>query len=96
MDNICFPDQGTKLEVESILREVCERVLEDTSISREKAELRAVALQLLGEAYTSVKKEEPNQPPGSKGFGDESEYVRVDTKSSRARESQPRHTQDGR
>jgi hypothetical protein len=56
-----------------------------------------VALQLLGEAYMSVKKEEPNQPAGSKGFGGDSEYVRVDTKSSRAKESQPRHyPQDGR
>jgi len=76
--------------VESILREVCERVLEDTSISREKAELRAVALQLLGEAYMSVKKEEP--AAGSKGFGSDSEYVRVDTKSS----SRAKGTQDGR
>jgi len=86
--------------VESILREVCERVLEDTSITREKAELRAVALQLLGEAYMNVKKEdEPTLgggAAGSKGFGSDSEYVRVDTKSSRAKETQPRHAQDGR
>lgn len=33
--------KGTKLEVESILRETCERVLTDPNISREKAQLRA-------------------------------------------------------
>lgn len=69
--------KGTKLEVESVLRETCDRVLGDSSISRQKAQLRAVALQILGEAYMSVKKEE---------HGEESEYVRVETKSSRARE----------
>lgn len=69
--------KGTKLEVESVLRETCDRVLGDSSISRQKAQLRAVALQILGEAYMLVKKEE---------HGEESEYVRVETKSSRARE----------
>jgi len=48
--------KGTKLEVESILRETCERVLEDPTITREKAQLRAVALQMLGEAFMNVKK----------------------------------------
>lgn len=60
-----------------MLRETCDRVLGDSSISRQKAQLRAVALQILGEAYMLVKKEE---------HGEESEYVRVETKSSRARE----------
>lgn len=72
-------EQGTKLEVESVLRETCDRVLGDPSITREKAQLRAVALQILGEAYMAVKKEE---------HGEESEYVRVETKSSRAREKE--------
>ena len=74
LTNIC---QGTKLEVESILRETCDRLLSDPAISREKAQLRAVALQILGEAYMNVKKDAPE---------DGSDYVKIDTKSSRARE----------
>ncbi|KAF7416223.1 hypothetical protein PC9H_002488 [Pleurotus ostreatus] len=70
--------KGTKLEIESVLRETCDRVLSDPSVPREKLQLRAVALQLLGEAYMAVKKD---------GEGvDETEYVRVETKGSRARE----------
>jgi hypothetical protein len=67
--------QGTKLEIESVLRETCERVLSDPDISRPKAQLRAIALQILGEAYMSVKKEGQ----------DDSDYVRIETKSSRER-----------
>ncbi|KAF9522873.1 X-domain of DnaJ-containing-domain-containing protein [Crepidotus variabilis] len=86
--------KGTKLEVESVLREVCERILEDPNISREKAQLRAVALQMLGEAFMSVKKEDgaPSSPfVGGRGFEDD--YVKVDTKSSKARDGQ--HTPGG-
>ncbi|KAK0234724.1 X-domain of DnaJ-containing-domain-containing protein [Armillaria nabsnona] len=72
--------KGTKLEIESILRETCDRVLEDPNITRDKAQMRAVAMQILGEVYMSVKKE------NGQGQLDEGEYVRVDTKSSRARE----------
>ncbi|KAF8903572.1 DnaJ-domain-containing protein [Mucidula mucida] len=75
--------KGTKLEVESVLRETCDHVLEDPAISRDKAQMRAVALQILGEAYMSVKKDKESI--------DESEYVRVDTKTSREREKQ-KHT----
>lgn len=64
---------------------MCERVLEDMSISQAKAQLRAVALQILGEAYMSVKKEEADHP-SPRNLGDDSEYVRVDTKSSKTRE----------
>ncbi|ESK98220.1 chaperone regulator [Moniliophthora roreri MCA 2997] len=70
--------KGAKLEIESVLRETCDRVLEDPSISRDKALFRATALQMLGEAYMSVAK---------RATWDDSEYVRVDTKSSRAREN---------
>lgn len=70
--------KGTKLEVESVLRETCDRVLEDPNITPDKAHLRAVALQILGEAYLGVRKEGQ--------VGDDSDYVRVDTKSSRAKE----------
>ncbi|KAG6889620.1 hypothetical protein C0992_004576 [Termitomyces sp. T32_za158] len=70
--------KGTKLEIESVLRETCDNVLEDSSISRDKAQLRAVALQILGEAFMAARKDDvPNE---------ESEYVKVETKNSRARE----------
>ncbi|KAJ4488950.1 X-domain of DnaJ-containing-domain-containing protein [Lentinula edodes] len=53
--------KGAKLEIDSVLREVCDRILlleaEDpssSSIGREKAVLRAAALQILGEAYMGV------------------------------------------
>ncbi|TCD67705.1 hypothetical protein EIP91_012001 [Steccherinum ochraceum] len=74
--------KGTKLEIESVLRETCDRVLEDPAIPRDKSLLRAVALQILGEAYMAVQKDE------EAGRNEESEYVKVDTKNSRQRDSQ--------
>jgi len=66
-------------------------VLDDPTLSRAKAELRAVALQMLGEAYMSVKKDsDAASGPGGDGKGEDSDYVRVDTKSSRARDGQGR------
>ena len=67
--------QGAKLEIESVLRETCDKVLEDPSITPAKANLRAVALQILGEAYVSVRKVDEERR-------EESEYVRIDTKGS--------------
>nr|VWP00319.1 Calcium/proton exchanger [Ganoderma boninense] len=72
--------KGTKLEIESVLRETCDRVLEDPAIARSKMQLRAIALQILGEAYMSVVKDEDVAR-------EESEYVRVETKNSRKRDS---------
>ncbi|RDX50780.1 DnaJ-domain-containing protein [Lentinus brumalis] len=72
--------KGTKLEIESVLRETCDRILEDPSIPRQRAQLRAVALQILGEAYMSVRKDEEEAQ-------EESEYVRVETNNSRKRDS---------
>ncbi|KAF8152371.1 X-domain of DnaJ-containing-domain-containing protein [Crassisporium funariophilum] len=72
--------KGTKLEVESILRETCERVLSDPGITSQKAQLRAVAMQMLGEAYMNVKKDDA-------GAKEDSEYVKIDTKHSRARDA---------
>ncbi|KAF8127861.1 DnaJ-domain-containing protein [Boletus edulis] len=74
--------KGTKLEIESVLREACDRILEDMTVPRTKATLRAVALQIIGEAYVAVKKDPDNSPP------DESEYVRVETRPSRERDRQ--------
>jgi len=68
--------KGTKLEVESVLRETCDRVLGDPSIPREKAYLRAVALQMLGQSYAEVRNEQDEAKA-------DSEYVRVETKNSR-------------
>lgn len=76
--------KGAKLEIESVLRETCDRVLEDPSIPRAKATLRAVAMQILGEAYMGVKKDADQL----EGAAEESEYVRVETKNSRKRDSQ--------
>ncbi|KAG2018724.1 DnaJ domain-containing protein, variant 2 [Coprinopsis cinerea AmutBmut pab1-1] len=55
--------KGTKLEIESILREVCDRVLSEPSLSRDKLALRAVALQMLGEAYMNVKPDPDSTSP---------------------------------
>ncbi len=63
-----------------MLRETCDRVLEDPSIPRSKMQLRAIALQILGEAYMGVVKDEDVAR-------EESEYVRVETKNSRKRDS---------
>ncbi|KAJ6510449.1 X-domain of DnaJ-containing-domain-containing protein [Mycena sanguinolenta] len=68
--------KGAKLEIESVLRETCERVLEDPTITRDKANLRAVAMQILGEAYAAVSKDTP-------AIGDDSEYVRIETRRNR-------------
>lgn len=65
------------MEIESVLRETCDRVLDDPAIPPAKSQLRAVALQVLGDAYAAVKKD---------AGAEDSEYVRVDTKSSRERE----------
>ncbi|KAH9895736.1 DnaJ-domain-containing protein [Cubamyces lactineus] len=72
--------KGAKLEIESVLRETCDRLLEDPNVPRVKTQLRAVALQILGEAYMSVRKEEDERR-------EESEYVRIETSGSRKRDS---------
>ncbi|KAG6834425.1 hypothetical protein H0H93_009717 [Arthromyces matolae] len=43
-----------KEDIELVIRETCDAVLKDPEISREKAQLRAVALQIMGEAFLSV------------------------------------------
>ncbi|KAF8583662.1 DnaJ-domain-containing protein [Ramaria rubella] len=85
--------KGAKLEIESILRETCERVLSPGTVpspqspsspphhapvSREKLHLRAVALQIMGEAFMAVRKD------GS----EEADYVRIESQASRQREMQ--------
>lgn len=63
--------------MEAVVREACEQVLIDPSISHEKRVLRATALNLAAEAFLSIKKE-------SEAIG---EFVKVDTASSKQRES---------
>ncbi|MCO5566012.1 hypothetical protein L7F22_019687 [Adiantum nelumboides] len=63
--------KGAKLEVESIIREVSERVLYDQNVSKETQRLRATALGIVGEVYASVKAD-------TKNLDDES-YVKIDT-----------------
>lgn len=47
--------KGAKLEVESVIREVSERVLYDGSVSKQTQRLRAEALGIVGEVYMNVK-----------------------------------------
>ncbi|EIW70101.1 hypothetical protein TREMEDRAFT_68484 [Tremella mesenterica DSM 1558] len=67
--------KGVKLEVESIVRETAEKVLSDPRVSKEKREMRAVALELMAEAFLSVRE------------GKEEDFVKVDTPASKQRES---------
>ncbi len=46
--------KGAKLEVESVVREVCDKVLYDVSVPQGKRDLRAVALQMMGEVSAAV------------------------------------------
>ncbi|KAH9966296.1 DnaJ-domain-containing protein [Russula compacta] len=70
--------KGAKLEIDSVLRETCDRVLNDPTISSNTAILRAAALQILGNAFMAVRNERDEAR-------DDSEYVRIETKSSRQR-----------
>ncbi|KAL1742967.1 X-domain of DnaJ-containing-domain-containing protein [Schizophyllum fasciatum] len=71
--------KGTKLEIESVLRETCDRVLEEPGLAPGMAQLRAVALQIMGEEFMAVQK------PSEGGLGEDSEYVRVESRGSRGR-----------
>lgn len=69
--------QGAKLEVESVIREVCDRVLvnlapeEANVVSASTLRKRAVALGILGDVYASTKRDPnaPEGPLGAFGFG---------------------------
>jgi hypothetical protein len=85
--NVLLSRQGAKLEIDSILRETCDRVLNDPAISRNTAVLRAAALQILGDTFMAVRNERDEAR-------DDGEYVRIETKSSRQR-AQSRVTPGG-
>ncbi|KAJ3260292.1 hypothetical protein HK103_000927 [Boothiomyces macroporosus] len=50
--------RGSKLEVEAVVREVCDATLGDESVSTEVRRRRAVALRVLGEVYEKATKAE--------------------------------------
>lgn len=41
--------KGAKMEVESVIRETCDKVLSDPTVSRQKRDLRAAALGLMAD-----------------------------------------------
>lgn len=64
-----------KLDIESVLRETCDRVLSDPSLHPSKLHHQAEAMRILGEAYLGVKKYDRS----------EEDYVRIETRASRER-----------
>ncbi|KAJ9092942.1 hypothetical protein QFC19_008540 [Naganishia cerealis] len=59
--------KGAKLEVEGVIRNVCDEVLNDKNVTAKTRDLRATALKLMGEAFISIKKsgEEEQAKPAS-------------------------------
>jgi len=47
--------QGSKLEVESVLKSVCDRILGDKSLDSLEKKRRADGLKIIGEIYRSAK-----------------------------------------
>ncbi|PVU99848.1 hypothetical protein BB559_000362 [Furculomyces boomerangus] len=54
--------KGGKLEIESILREVCDKALYDSSVSKDTCKKRAIGLKTMGKVYSAVI-QDPNQEP---------------------------------
>ncbi|KAI8800607.1 X-domain of DnaJ-containing-domain-containing protein [Cladochytrium replicatum] len=50
--------RGSKLEVEAVLREVCDKVLGDEKVGKEVRKRRAEAMRVLGEEYGNAKVED--------------------------------------
>ncbi|KAH9461855.1 hypothetical protein KEM48_009691 [Puccinia striiformis f. sp. tritici PST-130] len=65
---------GAKLEVESVIREVCDRLLEEPGVSREVIRKRAVALGILGSVFETAKSKNGEDTLA----GLENGYVKVD------------------
>jgi hypothetical protein len=61
-----------------VLRETCDRVLNDSTISRDTAVLRAGALQILGDVFSAVRNDRDEAR-------DDGEYAKIETKNSRQR-----------
>ncbi|WVW80778.1 hypothetical protein I302_102764 [Kwoniella bestiolae CBS 10118] len=71
--------KGAKLEVESVVRETCEKVLTEPSVPKEKLHMRAYALGLMADAYLAIRKD-GESPPAE-------EFVKVDTPASKQRDA---------
>ncbi|KAK8850582.1 hypothetical protein IAR55_004501 [Kwoniella newhampshirensis] len=71
--------KGAKLEVESVVRETCDKVLGEPGLTKEKLHLRAVALGYMGDAFLSVRKE-GEAPP-------QDDFVKVETPASKQRDA---------
>ena len=59
--------------MESVIREVCERVLTEKGLSEVQLDRRATALTILGDVYANVKKSATDAEK-------DQEYVKVDKK----------------
>jgi hypothetical protein len=53
----------SKMEIESVLREVCDACLDDPSVPKEVCRRRAVALQAIGDVFQNVKPDDNAQQP---------------------------------
>ncbi|WWD07270.1 hypothetical protein V865_005367 [Kwoniella europaea PYCC6329] len=71
--------KGAKLEVESVVRETCEKVLTEPSIPKEKLHMRAYALGLMADAYLAIRKD--GESPAAE------EFVKVETPASKQRDA---------
>ncbi|WVQ95578.1 hypothetical protein IAU59_002675 [Kwoniella sp. CBS 9459] len=71
--------KGAKLEVEGVIRETCDKVLSDSTVPKEKRDMRAIALGLMSEAFLGIRKDEESQPG--------EDFVKVDTPASKQREA---------
>lgn len=67
--------KGAKLEVESVIREVTERVLYDQSVTKETQRLRAQALGIMGAVFEAVQADSTASDAEK-----DKEYVKIDTK----------------
>ncbi|TKY87762.1 hypothetical protein EX895_003343 [Sporisorium graminicola] len=85
--------KGAKLEVESVIREVSEAVLYDSSIGKETQRLRAQALGIVGEIYMGVKKDKEDATGAGAAEGND-DYVKVETKASKDRDSKSQQQQN--
>ncbi|KAI8457449.1 DNAJ protein Caj1/Djp1-type [Phakopsora pachyrhizi] len=68
--------KGAKLEVESVIREVCDKILEEPGIPRDKIRKRAVALEILGSVYETAQNKAGDDLLAELETG----YVKVDQK----------------
>ncbi|KAJ1910749.1 hypothetical protein IWQ60_010491 [Tieghemiomyces parasiticus] len=55
--------KGSKLDIESVLREVCDRTLNEKGLTKAEAKKRATALKVVGDTYQNVRPD-PEQEAG--------------------------------